>query len=108
MFTERDFKSQYLFHMCSVAATQVTFLEVNLIRCSTALCHFGRTRNIYVATHFSLLRSTAESSATGSHVVVPERFGQKEEPSCRNEERITKNRVLFPAMDTTDAICKHM
>ena len=55
------------------------------------LCHFGQTRNGYVATYFSLLSSTAASSATSGYVVVPEHFGQNEEPAFSNEERTRKN-----------------
>ena len=50
------------------------------------LCHFGQTRNAYVATFFILLSSTAVSIATSVYVVVPEHFGQKEEPTGSNEE----------------------
>ena len=67
--------------MCSVATNLVTSLEFNPIRGATPLCHFERTRNGYVATHFIFLSSTAESSATNGYVVVPERFVQNEETS---------------------------
>ena len=43
--TELDFKSEYLFRMCSVATNVVTSLEFNPIRGATTLCHFGRTGN---------------------------------------------------------------
>ena len=59
------------------------------------LCHFGQTRNGYVATYFILLSSTAGNSATSGYVVVPERFGQHEEPVGCNEERTRKTVVLF-------------
>ena len=94
--------------MCSVVTNLVTSLEFKETRCATTLCHFGRTRNGYVATHFILLSSTAESSTTSGYIVVPERFGENEEPASRNEERLGKSRVLFPAIDLVDAICKHM
>ena len=42
-----------------------------------------------------LLSSTAASSATTGYVVVPEHFGQIEEPVGSNEERTGKNLVLF-------------
>ena len=79
--------------MCSLSASLVTSLEFQPIRCATMLCCFGRTRNGYVATQFILLSSTAESSAISGYVVVPERFGQNEEPASRNEERTGKNLV---------------
>ena len=62
-------------------------LEFNSILWATTLCHFGWTRNSYVANHFILLSITAESSATGGYVVVPERFGKNEEPAGSNKER---------------------
>ena len=101
--TERDFKSAYLFRMCSVVTNLVTPQEFKPICCATTLCHFGQTRNGYVGTHFILLNGTAESSATNGYVVFPERFGQ-------NQERLIelKNLFLFPAVDLFDAICKHM
>ena len=84
--TERDFKSEYMFRMCSVVTNLVTSLEIQPIRCATMLCHFGRTRNGYVSTRFILLSRTAESSATSGYVVVPERFGQSEARASRNVE----------------------
>ena len=90
--------------MCSVAHELVTSVEFNLIRCATTLCHFGRTRNGYVATHFILLSSTAESSATSGYVVVLERFGQNEEPAGSNKERAKKKHALDPKVDLFDAI----
>ena len=104
IITERDFKSEYLFCMCSVATNLVTLLEIRPIRCAAMLCQFGRTRNSYVAIHFFLLSSTARSSATSGCVVVPERFGQNEEPASKNEEQARKNLVLFPAVGLIDAI----
>ena len=61
------------------------------MRCASVLCHLGQTRKGSVATHFILLSSTVTSSATGGYVVVPERFGQKEEPASRNEEPASRN-----------------
>ena len=52
------------------------------------LCHFGRTRKVYIATRFTLLSSTAESSVTSSYVVVPERSGKSEARAGGNVERI--------------------
>ena len=60
------------------------------------LCQFGRTRNVWVATRFILLSSTAESSATSGYVVVREHFGQNEEPAVSNEERTTKKPNFVP------------
>ena len=76
--------------MCSVVTGLLTSLEFQQIHCATMLCHFGRTRNGYVATRFILLTSTGKSSATTSYVVAPERFGQNAEPSGRKFERTRK------------------
>ena len=76
--TELDFKSEYLFRMCSVVTNLVTSLEFQPIRYATMLFHYGRTRNVYVATRIILLSSTAESRATGGYVVATERSGQSE------------------------------
>ena len=50
--TEGDFKCDNLFRMCFVETNLVTSGEFQPIRCTTMLCHFGRTRNVYVATRF--------------------------------------------------------
>ena len=63
------------------------------------LCQFGRTRNVYVATRFILLSSTAESSATSGYVAVPEHFLQNEEPACINKERTRKKPSFVPKLD---------
>ena len=106
--TQRDIKSEYLFRMCSVVTNLVTYFECQPSRCATRLCHFGRTRNGYVATRFNLLSSTAESSATGGYVVVPEHSGQSEARAGRNVERIRKKPSFVPTVDLIDAVCNHM
>ena len=83
--------------MCSVATNLVTSVEFNPIRCATTLCHFGRTGNGYVATHFILLSGTAESSATSGYVVDPERFGQNAKPASGNEEWTKKKPSFVPS-----------
>ena len=75
---ELDFKNEYLFRRRSVVTNLVTSLEFQPISCATTLFHFGRTRNVYVATRIILLSSTAESSAKKGYVVAPERSGQFE------------------------------
>ena len=90
IITERDFKSEYLFRLCSVGTNLVTSRELQLIRCASMLCHFGRTRNGYVSTRFIILSSTAESSATSGYVVVPDRSGQSEARATRSVERTGK------------------
>ena len=103
-----DFKSEYLFCMCSVVTNLVTSLEFEPIPCASTLCHFRPTRNVYVATRFILLSSTAESRSTNGNVVLPEHSGQGEVRACKNEERATKSLVLFPAVNLIDAACNHM
>ena len=94
--------------MCSVVINLVTSPEFEPIRCATTLCQFGRTQNGYVATHFILLSSIAESSATSGYVVVPERFGQNGKRLVEMRNGLGKNLDLFPAVHLIDAICKHM
>ena len=56
--------------------------------------------------HFILLSITADSSATSDYVVVPERFGQNEEPAKRNEERAKKKPSLVPSSVFNQCIMK--
>ena len=92
--------------MCSVVTNLVTSLEFQPVRCATTLFHFGRTRNVYVATRIILLSRTADSSASSGYVVAPERSGQSEAWAGRNEERVRKKPGLFPTVDLIDAACK--
>ena len=82
--------------MCCVVTNLVTSLEFQPICGATMLCHFGGTRNGYVATRFILLSSTAESSATSGYVVVPERSGQSKARASRNVERTRKKPSFVP------------
>ena len=50
------------------------------------------------------LSSTAASSATSGYLVVPEHFGQNEEPACCNEERTRKKTSFVPEVDLIKAI----
>ena len=68
------------------------------------LCKFGKTRDGFVATHFILLSSTAESSATSGYVVVLERFGQNEESSGSNKERAKEKPSWVRKKDLFNAI----
>ena len=76
--------------MWSVVTNLVTSLEFQPIRSSTTLFHFGRTRDVYVATRITLLSSTAEGSATSGYVTATERSGQSEAWAGRNVERAEK------------------
>ena len=82
-----------------VATDLVTSQNFQTIRCAFALFHFGRTRNVYVATRIILLSSTAEGTATGGHVAVPEHFLQNDEPSVNNVERAGKKPSFVLKMD---------
>ena len=88
----------------SVATDLVTSQKFQPIRCAFMLCQFGRTRNVYVATRFILLSSTAESSATGGYLGVPEHFLQNDEPACINEQRTRKKPSFVPKVDYFDAM----
>ena len=94
--TELDFKGEYLFRMGSVVFNLVTSLEFQPIHCAAMLFHFGRTRNVYVATRFILLSSTADSSADSGYVVAPERSGQSEAWAGRNVKRTRKKPSFVP------------
>ena len=59
-----------------VATDLVTSQNFQPIRCVFTLFHFGRTRDVYVATRITLFSSTAEGSATSGYVVATERSGQ--------------------------------
>ena len=93
--------------MYSVVINLVTSLEFQPIRCATTLFHFGRTRNVYVATRIILLSSTAESSATSGYVVATERSGQSEAWASRNVERARKKPSFVPNSGLIDTACKH-
>ena len=94
--------------MCYVATNLVTSLKLNSIRCATTLCHFGRTRNGYVATYFILLSSTAESSATSGYVVVSDVLAKMKNQLVEMRNGLRKNLILFRAVDLTDATCTHV
>ena len=89
----------FLLRTRSIATDLVTSQIFQPILCAFMLSQFGRTRNVYVATRIILLSSTAESSATGGYVAVPEHFLQNEEPASINEERTRKNFSFFPNVD---------
>ena len=96
--------SEYLFRTRSVAANLVTSLEFQPIRCVIMQCHFGQTRNGYVATYFILPSSIEARSATSGYVVVSEHFGQNEEPAGSNEEQTRKKPSFVSKVDLIDAI----
>ena len=78
-----------------VATDLVTSQNFQTIRCAFMLYQVGRTRNVYAATRFILLSSTAASSATSGYVAVPQHFLQNDEPSVNNVERAGKRLVSF-------------
>ena len=97
IITERDFRSEYLFRMCYVVTNLVTSLDFKPVRCANTLCHFRRTRNGYVASHFTHQSNTAENNATSGYVVVPERFDQNEQPASRMKEPTRKKPSFVPS-----------
>ena len=102
-------RSEYLFRTRSVATNLVTSQEFQRIRCAITLCHFGQTRNGYVATFFFLLSRkhfshSVASISTSGFVVVPEHFGQNEEPAGRNNEQTRKKPSFVPTVDLIDTI----
>ena len=73
--------------MCSFVTNLVMSLEFQPISCAITLFHFGRPRDVYVATRIILLSSTAEGSATSGYVAATERSGRREVWAGRNVER---------------------
>ena len=90
---------KFLLRARYVATDLVTSQNFQPKRCVFMLCQFGRTRNVYVATRFILLSSTAESSATSGYVAVSEHFLQNNEPSVNNKERTRKKPSFVPKVD---------
>ena len=82
-----------------VATDLVTSQIFQSICCAFTLFHFGRTRDVYIATRIILLSSTAESSATGGNVVATERSGQSEAWVSKNVERARKKPSFVPKVD---------
>ena len=82
-----------------VATDLVTSQNFQPIRCAFTLFHFGRTRDVYVATRIILLSSTAEGSATSGYVVATERSGQSEAWASKNVERARKKPSFVPKVD---------
>ena len=82
-----------------VATDLVTSQNFQPIRCAFALFHFGRARDVYVATRIILLSSTAEGSATGGYVVAAVRSGQIEAWASKNVERARKKPSFVPKVD---------
>ena len=91
--------------MFSVVTKLVASLEFLPIRCATTPFHFGRTRNVYVATRIILLSGIAESGATSGYGVVTESSGQSEAWASRNVERARKKLSFVPNSGLIDAAC---
>ena len=87
-----------------VATDLVTSQNFQPIRCAFPLFHFGRTRDVYVATRIILLSSTAEGSATGGYVVATERSGQIEAWAGEGVERAGRKPGFVPKVDWIDAM----
>ena len=105
--TELDFKSEYLFRMCSVVTNLVTSLEFQSNRRATTLFHFGRSGDVYVATRIFLLNSTAEGSATNGYVAATERSCQSQAWAGRNVEGLGKTPSLFQTVVLINAACNN-
>ena len=97
-------RSEYLFRTRSIDTDLVTSLELQRICWANMLCHFGQTRNGYIATYFILLSSTAAINATSGYVIDPEQLGQNEEPVGSNKELAKKKPRFVPKVDLIDAI----
>ena len=82
-----------------VATDLVTSQNFQPISCAFTLFHFGRTRDVYVATRIILLSRIAESSATSGYVVATERSGQSEAWVSEIVERTRKKPSFVPKVD---------
>ena len=87
-----------------VATDLVTSQNFQPIRCAFTLFHFGRTRDVYVATRIVLLSSTPEGSATSGYVAATGRFGQSEAWASINVERAREKPNFGPKVNIFDAI----
>ena len=95
--------------MCSVVTNLVTSLEFQPIRCATTLFHFGRPRDVYVATRFILLSSTAEGSATSGYVAATEHSAAKVRPELvETWNGLGFTPSLFQTVVELDAACNHV
>ena len=86
------------------ATDLVTSQNFQPIRCAFTLFHFGRTRDVSVATRIILFTSTAESSATSGYVVATERSGQSEAWVSKNVEGTKEKPSFVPKVNYIDAI----
>ena len=105
--TELDFKSKYLFRMCSVVTNLVTSLEIQQIGSATTLFHFGRIRNIYLANRIIPHSSTAESSATSGYVVATDAPAKVRRQLVETWNGIENKPSLFPTVVLIDVSCNH-
>ena len=93
--------------MCSVVTNLVTSLEFQPIRCATMLFHFGRTRNVYVATRIILFSSTAESSATSGYVAATHAPAKVRRELVEMWNGLANKPSLFPTVVLIDEACNH-
>ena len=94
--------------MCSVVTNLVTSLEFQLIRCATTLFHFGRPRDVYVATRIILLSSTAAGSAASGYVAATEHVATKVRPELvETWNGLGFTPSLFQTKVLIDAACNH-
>ena len=71
----------------------MTSLEFQPIRCATVLFHFGRTRDVYVATKIILLSSTAERWTKPNPAKKCTKQLRWECPSCSPNLKLTMPRL---------------
>ena len=79
-----------------VATDLVTSQNFQPVRCAFTLFHFGRTRDVYLATRIILVSNTAEGSATSGYILATERSGQSEAWLSKNVERTRKKLSFVP------------
>ena len=104
IITERDFKIEYLFRICTMVTNLVTSLEFEPIHFATTLCHFGRTWNGYVATQsfFSVaLWRTVVQAALWS---LRNAWAKMRREVVEMWNGLGRCPVLIPAVDLIDAV----
>ena len=93
--------------MCSVVTNLVTSLEFQPIRCATTLFHFGRTRDVYVATRIILFSSTAEGSATSDYVAATDAPDKVRPELIETWKGLGYMPSFFQTVFLIDAACNH-
>ena len=104
---KKDFKSECLFRMCSVATGLVTSPK----NYSNLLCYyvvpFWPIMEQFCSHSFPSFSRTATCTATSEYKTVPERPSRNDGPNIRNEERTTNTYSSWP-FSTSSTVSWHV